>query len=240
MYTRCIVWLQIASIAIVMTTCKPFIARAVAADAAIPETPAATETVTATPTATVLTPTPTYCIAEWAWLSRELPQAAAAGVPFTVHYAWRGGTAVIERVEERVPAGWQVLSPPFSRHAGDTYVWNVYLPYWNDWHIEVLPPADVPSGDYSLYGSTTSWHSCNGEQYMSIEGDWKIHVSPLCVGDCGIDGRVTIDDLVKAVSIALGESDLGTCPTSDRDQDGTVTVDEIVQAVRMALGSCPS
>jgi hypothetical protein len=59
-----------------------------------------------------------------------------------------------------------------------------------------------------------------------------------CVGDCNDDGRVTVDELVRAVNIALGNSFVSTCRQVDPSGDGQVTVDEILQAVNAALTGC--
>lgn len=64
--------------------------------------------------------------------------------------------------------------------------------------------------------------------------------TPCAAGDCDRDGRVTVDELVTAVHIALGQIDPGTCTNVDVDQDGTVTVDELVAAVHSALAGCPT
>jgi len=61
----------------------------------------------------------------------------------------------------------------------------------------------------------------------------------LCVGDCNSDGMVTIDEVVKAVNIALGTLPLAECRASDSNRDVAVTVNELVTAVRRALGGCP-
>ena len=59
----------------------------------------------------------------------------------------------------------------------------------------------------------------------------------VCSGDCGIDGTVTIDDLVLAVDVALG-GDPASCEAADRNFDGEVSVDELIQAVNAALSNC--
>jgi hypothetical protein len=248
------------SVALILaTTVKPFIAPAAAIVVALisgawetaAQEPTAATTPTPTPTAWSPTPSPTLCCTEeWAWLSRKLPPSAVAGAPFTVSYEWRGGSAIIITIQEAIPAGWQVLSPPWSERTGDTYIWyiwNVSIDYGDlyYWHLEILPPAGLPSGKYRLYGSTTSWHSCCGHTTTwnaPIEGDQNIRISAAgaaCVGDCATDGRVTVGDLIKAVNIALGQAKLDTCSASDRNGDGMVTVDELLTAVRMALEGCP-
>lgn len=59
-----------------------------------------------------------------------------------------------------------------------------------------------------------------------------------CVGDCNEDARVTIDELVRAVDIALGGGDLATCDAVDNNRDGAVTVNELIRGVTKGLAGC--
>jgi hypothetical protein len=61
---------------------------------------------------------------------------------------------------------------------------------------------------------------------------------PVCVGDCGRDGAVTVDELLTMVNVALGNTNVASCPPGDANHDGEITVDEILQAVNHALTSC--
>src|SRR5207244_508985 len=47
-----------------------------------------------------------------------------------------------------------------------------------------------------------------------------------------------IDELVRAVAIALGSQQLSVCSSIDANSDGQVTVDELVKAVNAALSGC--
>ncbi|HUI25704.1 MAG TPA: calcium-binding protein [Candidatus Kryptonia bacterium] len=62
---------------------------------------------------------------------------------------------------------------------------------------------------------------------------------PPCTGDCDDNGRVTVDELVQGVNIALANAVLATCPAFDADHSNIVTVDELVSAVNNALDGCP-
>lgn len=55
-------------------------------------------------------------------------------------------------------------------------------------------------------------------------------------GDCDGDGRVTIDELVAGVRVALGEAPPSACAAFDGDGDGAVSIAELVAAVAAALG----
>ena len=61
-----------------------------------------------------------------------------------------------------------------------------------------------------------------------------------CVGDCNGDGKVTIDELILGVNIALGTQSVDVCPAFDVNSDGQVTIDELVSAVNNALDGCPA
>lgn len=59
-----------------------------------------------------------------------------------------------------------------------------------------------------------------------------------CGGDCDGDGSVTVDELVLAVNVALGNDDLSACAAADFSGDGAVTVNELVRSVNHALEGC--
>lgn len=59
-----------------------------------------------------------------------------------------------------------------------------------------------------------------------------------CAGDCDGDGSVAINELVRAVAVALGGTPLGQCAAADANGDGTVTIAELIAAVGAALDGC--
>ncbi|MBI1817940.1 MAG: S8 family serine peptidase [Deltaproteobacteria bacterium] len=61
-----------------------------------------------------------------------------------------------------------------------------------------------------------------------------------CLVDCDHDGMTTVDELVTAVKIALGELPLARCLAADANHDEQVTVEELTGGVRAALGGCVS
>ncbi len=60
----------------------------------------------------------------------------------------------------------------------------------------------------------------------------------VCGGDCEGDGKVTINDLIRAVSIALGATPIDRCRSADQNRDGRLSISELIQAVRAALDGC--
>jgi hypothetical protein len=61
-----------------------------------------------------------------------------------------------------------------------------------------------------------------------------------CVGDCApVDARVTINELVLGVGIALGTQPVSACASMDANANGAVSINELVMAVNAALNGCP-
>jgi pimeloyl-ACP methyl ester carboxylesterase len=60
-----------------------------------------------------------------------------------------------------------------------------------------------------------------------------------CPGDCNGDGTITVDELVRGVSVALGDTS-ARCSTLDQNDDDAVTVDELTTAINTALSVCPA
>jgi parallel beta-helix repeat protein len=56
------------------------------------------------------------------------------------------------------------------------------------------------------------------------------------VGDCNEDGRVTIEEVILAVNIALGTAPMSMCPAVDINRDGHAEVNELIAAVNSVLG----
>jgi hypothetical protein len=59
-----------------------------------------------------------------------------------------------------------------------------------------------------------------------------------CAADCDGDSTVRIDELVRAVNIALGGLPLAQCAAADSDGDGRVAINELILAVNAALAAC--
>ncbi len=60
-----------------------------------------------------------------------------------------------------------------------------------------------------------------------------------CTGDCNGDAAVTVDEVIKGVTMALETAPVTLCPAFDLNQNGTVTINEIIVAVTYALTACP-
>jgi hypothetical protein len=64
--------------------------------------------------------------------------------------------------------------------------------------------------------------------------------APACVGDCEMDGRVTVTELITMVDVALGSAAVSACMPGDADNDGTIRVHEIVLGVNSFSNDCPA
>ena len=94
-------------------------------------------------------------------------------------------------------------------------------------------PEDV--GDHVL--RVAAFDEGGGEMFQDVTISIVPRLANACAGDCNGDGRVTVDEILTCIDIALGQSLLGSCTACDRD--GTVTVDELLTAVTAALNGCP-
>lgn len=59
-----------------------------------------------------------------------------------------------------------------------------------------------------------------------------------CPSDCNRDLSTTVDEIMVAVGIALGNGTADSCPEADSDADSVVAVDDILRAVNSALFGC--
>jgi hypothetical protein len=59
-----------------------------------------------------------------------------------------------------------------------------------------------------------------------------------CVGDCGMNGVVTVEEVVRGVAIVLGSVSFDLCPEFDADAMSGLTQSELRDAVSRALEGC--
>jgi photosystem II stability/assembly factor-like uncharacterized protein len=71
-------------------------------------------------------------------------------------------------------------------------------------------------------------------------GVFAIEQVTACAGDCAVDGRVTIDEIITMINIALGTGSMPECGSGDTNHDNQVSIDEILTAVNAALNGCPA
>jgi hypothetical protein len=59
-----------------------------------------------------------------------------------------------------------------------------------------------------------------------------------CTGDCSGNRHVAVEELVKGISMVVGNAPAGECTAFDASSDGAVTIDEVLAAVNAALFGC--
>lgn len=107
-----------------------------------------------------------------------------------------------------------------------------------EWRFEVRP--DASPATYPL--TMTVNQASNGPIRRRVEpfdGQFRIRELPNCTADCDGNQKVSIDELLVAVEIALGQRHLTACAPADRDRDGTIVVAELVEGLRGAVDGCP-
>ena len=65
-----------------------------------------------------------------------------------------------------------------------------------------------------------------------------VAAAQMCVGDCGADSQVTVDELITMVNVALGTDVVSSCMAGDANTDSTIGINEIVTGVNNALHGC--
>lgn len=71
-----------------------------------------------------------------------------------------------------------------------------------------------------------------------VTPDTAAAAEPSCAGDCNLDGRVAVDEVVRGMRIVLGEAPLASCLPLDSSQDGPVDVSDLVAALIAAREGC--
>ncbi len=117
----------------------------------------------------------------------------------------------------------------------------------DDTAIVFSQPADGPSAfglvrqpvgadGVTPQGAPTLWLEDGDYGVIYRRGDF---VGPGgCAGDCNGDGGITIDELVRGVSLALGGGATAACPALDVNDDGMIAINELIIAVNAALDGC--
>jgi len=194
-------------------------------------TPTPTSTPTGTPTPTVTatrTPTPSWTPTRTptpspvATVTATRVQTATATAQPTVT-----GTATATRsaVATAVPSVTPTHTVPVAPSRTATPLPATATPT----HVASVTPSTTPTATPTASGSPTT--TATGSPTATA-------TPPRCVGDCDGDGRVTIDELLTGVNLALDEALLDACPAFDENGDGAVTVNEIIAGVNASLGPC--
>lgn len=136
---------------------------------------------------------------------------AAASVMF--------GSRTLDAPEETAVIG--SMTPDFHNHP----TWQLFVPEGqvDDYELTFLLTAREGG-----YGDSPEYRLALTNQ----------EPPPTCSGDCDGNQRVTVDELVRVVGMALEGTDVAQCPGLDTDDDGATSIAELVTAVANALSSC--
>jgi hypothetical protein len=97
-------------------------------------------------------------------------------------------------------------------------------------------PGSTENGSYPLLCAGPSSATTSDGGTLGVDCvDGEVIVQTNLPGDCNGDGRVTIEELILGVNIALGIQPVTACPAFDTDDSGSVTIDELIAAVNVAL-----
>lgn len=99
--------------------------------------------------------------------------------------------------------------------------------------------ATLSLGDQSAVDQTAD-RDLDVSKVTCTSGKVTVGPAPMCgcVGDCDGNGAVSINELIRAVNIALGQTALDACMSVDANRDGHVSVAELIRAVGKALNGC--
>jgi hypothetical protein len=104
---------------------------------------------------------------------------------------------------------------------------------------QLLSAATFAAGQYLVTWNDGATFSQGDVTGRDVYGTFLAPAPVGCVGDCGRDGRMTVDEILTMVNVALGNTTLCACETGDANGDGQIAVDEILHAVSNALNGCP-
>ncbi|GIW44951.1 MAG: hypothetical protein KatS3mg077_2233 [Candidatus Binatia bacterium] len=154
-----------------------------------------------------------------------------------------------QRIE--VPADAVELRVTFNGQTGNA---SGFLNRDNDFDLFVGPVSSGGQAEWVCRDQRPeNWGACRVQSPRA--GAWFVEVrriagagpaqvtvtiprAPACPGDCNGDHSVDVSEIVTAVNILLGFTQLNSCGAADRNNDGAITVDEVIQAVQAVLGGC--
>jgi hypothetical protein len=100
--------------------------------------------------------------------------------------------------------------------------------------VLLVPPGRLSPGAHLVTLSARDGDGLEGGASVGI----TVRRSIACVGDCAVDGVVTVDELIAMVNIALDQAPAFDCARGDADGDGRIAINELVAAVTRALAGC--
>jgi len=103
---------------------------------------------------------------------------------------------------------------------------------------QLFSAATFAAGQYLVTWNDGATVGQDGLTGADVYGTFVTPLPSPCVGDCGRDAEVTVDEILTMVNVALGNTAVCSCEPGDANGDGQITVDEILTAVNNALNGC--
>lgn len=166
--------------------------------------------------------------------NRDVSVSDPIGVRLTPVVA---GDGAVLPTPEPTPTATETSTPTRSATAADTQTPTITS-------TATLTPTQSPTPADTATSTATATPSFTPSHTPTLSATPSpsptVTATPeLCVGDCDGSGAVTVDEITRIVSIALGTQELAVCTSGDRDGDQAITVDEIQTAVNFGLNGCP-
>lgn len=99
--------------------------------------------------------------------------------------------------------------------------------------FRILPEADRSPAPFAI-----AFASLNDGAGLALPVDATAGAICITVADCDGNGVVAVNEVVRAVNIALGIQGVEVCAAADADGDGTVTIAELIAAVKDVIEGC--
>lgn len=101
-----------------------------------------------------------------------------------------------------------------------------------------LSVGDQSAVDVTCVGSCVDGATPDTMRVRVVDGIVRVVAALACPGDCDENDRVSVDELVLGVNMALGNAAVESCQRFDANTDTVVTIDELVLAVGKAIHGC--
>lgn len=178
-----------------------------------------------------------------------LPQVGTAGATASTFEDWMDAAANAGRYEFTIPAGTARLRVSLNHQAEsrlgdndfDLYVRAGEPPTRDAYMCRDFGASPFGFCEFDAPAAGT-WHVLvdrfRGQGTIQVVATAFALPSAPCAGDCSGDNTVTVDDLVRMVSIATGMAPVQDCTAGDANGDGVITIDDLIVAAGKAVAGC--
>jgi cysteine-rich repeat protein/predicted outer membrane repeat protein len=196
-------------------------------------TPANTPTVTLTATVTPTVPTPTTTRTQTPTHTptrtpSSTPTASATTTPTP------SPTSTATRTLTFTPTASRTATPTVTLTAAPTAT-----PTQTSTSTRTPTNAPTPTATYSATSTSTPTSTVTRTSAVTTNTPTNTPAPGMCIGDCGDDGWVGVDEMVTGVNISLGNTLVSNCSAADADGSNSVDAGELGLARDNVLNGCP-